>query len=139
MLALFEERARGLRKYIFELMTQKQTELEIIREEFKPRYEYLKERRAKGQISEDQYRQMIDRLSKEESDRKLDTELAIAELEQRMEEEMHIGQVGARAEAEMRLREKQVKEKEYVLEVLKEQHQGNETIQRYLSKEQKDA
>ena len=34
MLALFEERAKGLRKYIFDLMTQKQTELELIKEEF---------------------------------------------------------------------------------------------------------
>jgi hypothetical protein len=45
MLALFEERAKSLRKYIFELMTQKQTELELIREEFRPRFELLKERR----------------------------------------------------------------------------------------------
>ena len=36
MLALFEERSRGLRKYIFDLMTQKQGELELIKEEFQP-------------------------------------------------------------------------------------------------------
>ncbi len=58
MLALFEERAKSLRKYVFELMTQKQTELELIREEFLPRFEILKERRQKGLIPNDEaYRQ----------------------------------------------------------------------------------
>lgn len=50
MLALFEERAKSHRKYVFDLMTQKQTELELIREEFRPRYDLLKERRQRGEI-----------------------------------------------------------------------------------------
>jgi hypothetical protein len=54
MLALFEERAKDLRRYVFELMTQKQTELELIREEFRPRYDLLKEKRAKGYITSDE-------------------------------------------------------------------------------------
>ena len=53
MLALFEERAKALRKYVFDLMTHKQTELELIREEFRPRFEIIKERRQKGLISSD--------------------------------------------------------------------------------------
>ena len=53
MLALFEERAKGLRKYVFDLMGQKQTELELIREEFRPRFEILKDRRQKGLIPND--------------------------------------------------------------------------------------
>ncbi len=57
MMALFEERAKGLRKYIFDLMSQKQTELELISEEFKPLYEFLKDRKAKGLISDEGYRQ----------------------------------------------------------------------------------
>jgi len=82
MLALFEERAKALRKYVFELMTQKQTELELIREEFRPRYDILKERRQKGLISNDEaYRQQVEKLSKEESERRLDIDLAIGELE----------------------------------------------------------
>jgi len=82
MLALFEERAKSLRKYVFELMTQKQTELEMIREEFRPRFELLKERRQKGLISnDDNYRQQVEKLSKEESDRRMDVEIAIGELE----------------------------------------------------------
>jgi len=56
MLALFEERAKGLRKYLFDLMTQKQTELELIKEEFRPRFELLKERRQKGLLTDEQYR-----------------------------------------------------------------------------------
>lgn len=82
MLALFEERAKSLRKYVFELMTQKQTELEMISEEFRPRFDLLKERRQKGLISnDDNYRQQVEKLSKEESDRRMDVEIAIGELE----------------------------------------------------------
>ena len=89
MLALFEERAKSLRKYVFELMTQKQTELEMIREEFRPRFELLKERRQKGLISnDDNYRQQVEKLSKEESDRRMDVEIAIGELEQKAEEDL---------------------------------------------------
>jgi len=82
MLALFEERAKSLRSYVFDLMTQKQTELELIREEFRPRFDILKERRQKGLIKDDDsYRTLVEKLSKEESDRRLDVEISIGELE----------------------------------------------------------
>ena len=56
MLALFEERAKSLRKYVYELMGQKQTELELIREEFRPRYEMVKDMRRRGVINEETYK-----------------------------------------------------------------------------------
>jgi hypothetical protein len=89
MLALFEERAKGLRRYVFELMSQKQTELELIREEFRPRYDLLKEKRTKGLITSDNdYQELVSRISKEENDRRVDVEIAIGEMEQKMEEEL---------------------------------------------------
>jgi hypothetical protein len=105
MLALFEERAKSLRKYVFELMTQKQTELEMIREEFRPRFELLKERRQKGLISNDDiYRQQVEKLSKEESDRRMDVEIAIGELEQKAEEDLQLLGIQARARGEEALK-----------------------------------
>ena len=100
-----EERAKSLRKYVFELMTQKQTELEMIREEFMPRFELLKERRQKGLISNDEnYRQQVEKLSKEESDRRMDVEIAIGELEQKAEEDLQLLGIQARARGEEALK-----------------------------------
>ena len=90
MLMIFDQRAKGLRKYVFDLMTQKQTELELIREEFAPRYELLKEKRARGQIGEEAYRDMVEKLGREEAERRVDVEIEMGELEQKMEEEMGI-------------------------------------------------
>ncbi len=91
MLALFEERAKDLRRYVFELMTQKQTELELIREEFRPRYDLLKEKRAKGILTSDEdYRQLVEKINKEEGDRRIDVEISIGEMEQKMEEDLQL-------------------------------------------------
>lgn len=62
--------------------------MELIREEFRPRYDILKERRQKGLITDAIYRAKVEELTNEESQRKLDTELTIGELEQHIEEEL---------------------------------------------------
>lgn len=90
MLALFEERAKGLRRHVMDMMGQKQTELELIREEYRPRFEGLKDRRAKGLVSEQAYKSMVEELTKEEAAKKVDVEIAMGELEQKMEEELQL-------------------------------------------------
>jgi hypothetical protein len=138
MLALFEERAKSLRKYVFELMTQKQTELEMIREEFRPRFELLKERRQKGLISnDDNYRQQVEKLSKEESDRRMDVEIAIGELEQKAEEDLQLLGIQARARGEEALKVRQTREKQLMIDMLKDKGIGNETVNGYLDKEKR--
>jgi len=138
MLALFEERAKSLRKYVFELMTQKQTELEMIREEFRPRFELLKERRQKGLISnDDNYRQQVEKLSKEESDRRMDVEIAIGELEQKAEEDLQLLGIQARARGEEALKVRQTREKQLMIDMLKAKGIGNETVNCYLDKEKR--
>ena len=39
---LFEERARALRVFMLDLLTQKQVELEMLKEEYEPQKEFLR-------------------------------------------------------------------------------------------------
>lgn len=55
MQALFDERANALRKFIYELMKQKQHELQDLKEEFDPLREMLRQRRANNLIREDDF------------------------------------------------------------------------------------
>ena len=138
MLALFEERAKGLRRYVFELMTQKQTELELIREEFRPRYDLLKEKRAKGILtSNEDYRQLVEKINKEEGDRRIDVEISIGEMEQKMEEDLQLIAIQAKQRAEEALKERQTKERQMMIDMLIEQtNPDNEIVQQYLKREQ---
>lgn len=138
MLALFEERAKGLRRYVFELMTQKQTELELIREEFRPRYDLLKEKRAKGILTSDEdYRQLVEKINKEEGDRRIDVEILIGEMEQKMEEDLQLIAIQAKQRAEEALKERQTKERQMMIDMLIEQtNPDNEIVQQYLKREQ---
>lgn len=138
MLALFEERAKDLRRYVFELMTQKQTELELIREEFRPRYDLLKEKRAKGILTSDEdYRQLIEKINKEEGDRRIDVEISIGEMEQKMEEDLQLIAIQAKQRAEEALKERQTKERQMMIDMLIEQtNPDNEIVQQYLKREQ---
>jgi hypothetical protein len=130
MLALFEERAKGLRKYVFDQMGQKQTELELIREEFKPRFELLKQKRQKGLIPNDEaYRVQVEALTKQESERRVDAEIAIGELEQKMEEDLQLMAAHAKNKAEEALKERQTKERQMMLDLLMQHtHAENKTV-----------
>eukprot|EP00347_Sterkiella_histriomuscorum_P024400 403331247 len=138
MVALFEERARGLRKYIFSLMTQKQTELELIREEFNPQYDFLRDRKAKGLITESQYKEMMAKLHDEENERRIDCEIQLKELEQKMEEELMIQAVNNKNEAEQAFKDRQSDEKLKMIDYLISKNQGNDAIRQYLEKEKKN-
>ncbi len=138
MLALFEERAKDLRRYVFELMTQKQTELELIREEFRPRYDLLKEKRARGLLtSDDDYRSLVEKINKEEGDRRIDVEISIGEMEQKMEEDLQLIAIQAKQRAEEALKERQTKERQMMIDMLMAQtNPDNEIVQQYLKREQ---
>jgi hypothetical protein len=47
MNSLFEERAKALRRFILELLTQKQNSLLLLNEEIEPQKELLRQKRAK--------------------------------------------------------------------------------------------
>lgn len=56
MQSLFDERAGALRKFIYELMKQKQRDLQDLKEEYEPLREVLRQRKANGLISDDDYK-----------------------------------------------------------------------------------
>jgi hypothetical protein len=135
MLALFEERAKQHRKYVFDLMTQKQTELELIREEFRPRYELLKERRQRGDIANDEtYRSMVEKLSKEESERRADVEIDLNDTDQALQDALAVLAIKGKSQAEQALKDRQVKERQAMLELIK-QNGGNDYVSRQVDKE----
>jgi hypothetical protein len=84
MNAMFAERTKGLKKLLFELMGQKQGEYELIRSEFEPQYAFLKDKKLKGLLDTDDYKQRIERLTEEESERKMDAEIEFAEKEENL-------------------------------------------------------
>lgn len=56
MQSLFDERAGALRKFICELMKEKQRDLQDLKEEFEPMREVLRQRQANNLISDDDYK-----------------------------------------------------------------------------------
>jgi uncharacterized membrane protein len=103
--------------------------LELIREEFRPRYDLLKEKWAKGQIASDEdYHLLVEKVNKEEGDRRIDVEIAIGEMEQKMEEDLQMIAIQAKAKAEEALKERQTKERQVMLDLLMEQTQPENEI-----------
>lgn len=56
MQSLFDERASALRKFICEMMKEKQRDLQELKEEFDPMREVLRQRQANNLISDDDYK-----------------------------------------------------------------------------------
>jgi hypothetical protein len=84
MNSMFAERSKILKKMLFEMVTQKQGEYELIGAEFEPQYAFLKDKKSKGLIAVDDYKARLEKLAEEESDRKMDVEIEYAEKEQRL-------------------------------------------------------
>jgi len=84
MNAIFAEKTKVLKKLVYELLAQKQGEYEQIRAEFEPQYAFLKEKKAKGLIAGEDYKKALEKLSEEESERKMDVEIEFNEKEQEL-------------------------------------------------------
>ncbi len=120
-------------------MLQKQTQFELIREEYLPRYKLFKDYKEKGLISSEQaYYSQLDALREEENTKKLDIELQINEMEHKLEEELDVQAVQARTQAEGALRTRQARERAIILELLQQQNQGNDSIIQYLMNERRE-
>jgi len=63
------------------MLLQKNHEIDLVREQYKPQYEWLKEQKSKGLLSDTDYKRMVEKLAEEESDQRMDIELASAERE----------------------------------------------------------
>ena len=98
MNALFEEKQKALRKHMFELMMQKQADLEDVRQEYDLQRDLLKRRKGNGLVSDEEYSAAMDRLNKEEHEKKTDIEIAYAEKEAEIKEELEKAKLEAENE-----------------------------------------
>jgi len=82
MNSLFQERANALRKFMYELMMQKQRELDDLKEEYEPQRQLLQQRKEAKLISDEDYAQQLERINQEEHDKKNDIEIEFGEKEE---------------------------------------------------------
>jgi len=95
---LFEERARALRVFMLELLTQKQQELDLLREEFEPQKEFLRQKRVKNLIGLDEFTSALERITVEETERGQDIEIMYADKEKSIKDELELLKLQADAE-----------------------------------------
>jgi hypothetical protein len=81
MNSIFQERADALRNFVFELMKQKQRDLDDLRDEYEPQRELLRKRKADSLIGEEDYRAKFEALNQEEHEKKQDIEIQYADKE----------------------------------------------------------
>ncbi len=55
MNSLFEERAKALRRFILEILTQKQNDLLLLSQEIGPQKELLRQKRAKLLMTQEEF------------------------------------------------------------------------------------
>jgi len=107
MNSMFTARSKVLKKMLFEMMTQKQGEYELIGAEFEPQYAFLKDKKSKGLIAANDYKARLEKLSEEESDRKMDIEIEYGEREQRLQDEVERLRLEKEASLKGELKQKQ--------------------------------
>jgi len=87
---LFEERAKALRQFMLELLTQKQQEFDLLHDEYEPQKEFLRQKRVKNLLSMDEFTAALERLTVEETERHQDIEIAFADKEKEIKEELEM-------------------------------------------------
>lgn len=98
MNSLFEERSKALRRAIFELMNQKQTEMEMLREELEPQKELLRQKHKQGLITEGEMKDALQKLLDEENERTTDIEIEFSDKEKALQDELEVLRLEAEAE-----------------------------------------
>lgn len=79
---------------------------------------------------------MVEKLSKEESERRADVEISLNDTDQALQESLALLAINGKAQAEQALKDKQVKERQAMLELLKQNGGGvNEFVARQVEKE----
>jgi hypothetical protein len=66
---LFEQRAKALRSFMVDLMSQKNNELELLKDEYEPQKEFLRNKRVKNLIGLDEFTAALERLTVEETEK----------------------------------------------------------------------
>ncbi len=69
MNSLFEERARALRLFMLDMLTQKQQEFDDLVDEFEPQKELLRQKRVKNLLTLEEFTAALERITVEETER----------------------------------------------------------------------
>jgi len=140
MNALFDERSRALRKYMFELLAQKAIDLEDLSQEFEPQKELLRSKRQKGLIDEDQFTREMERLNTDMAERKLDLDIEYSDKEKAVTEELEKIKIEAETEQRKILKDRQTQEKLVMFKQLMEATgEENASVKAYLQKQMNDS
>lgn len=140
MQSLFDERANALRKFIYELMKEKQRDLQDLKEEYEPLREMLRQRQANGLISDEDYRNHMERLNKEEHDKRMDIEILYSDKEAAANEELEKARLDAENEQKKVLKDRQTQEKLIMFnEMMKSMDPGENQMKQYLEMQKRDA
>ncbi len=75
MNSLFEERARALRLFMLDMLTQKQQEFDDLVDEFEPQKELLRQKRVKNLLTLEEFTAALERITVEETERHQDIEI----------------------------------------------------------------
>jgi hypothetical protein len=137
MNSMFTARSKVLKKMLFEMMTQKQGEYELIGAELEPQYAFLKDKKSKGLIAANDYKARLEKLSEEESDRKMDIEIEYGEREQRLQDEVERLRLEKEASLKGELKQKQNIERRTALQELQRLHADQSTMAKYLKDQEK--
>lgn len=87
---LFEERAKALRQFMLELLTQKQQEFDMLVEEYEPQKEFLRQKRVKNLLTLDEFTGALERMTVEETEKHQDIDIAYADKEKAIKEELEM-------------------------------------------------
>ena len=104
--------------------------MQDLKEEFEPLQEVLRQRKANNLISEDDYKSQMERLNKDEHDRRMDIEIQYADREQECQEELEKQRIEAESEQKKVLKDRQTQEKLIMFnEMIKNMDDGDQMKQ----------
>jgi len=139
MNALFEERAKALRKHMAELLLQKQGEIDDLRMEYGMQKDNLRKMKADGLIGDQDYENQMEVLNKEEHDKKMDIEIAYADKEAEINEDLEKAKLEAEAEQKRMLKDRQTEEKVAMFKKMMDSMDENDEMKKYLEQQTREA
>jgi hypothetical protein len=131
---LFEERAKALRAFMLELLTQKQQDFDLLREEYEPQKEFLRQKRVKNLIGLDEFTAALERITVEETERHQDIEIHYADKEKAIKDELEMLKLQADAEQMKLLKDRQTKERVLMFSELMKTMDESDQMKNYLKK-----
>lgn len=134
MNGLFEERAKALRQFMLDLLTEKQAEFDMLIEEYEPQKEFLRQKRVKRLLTLEEFTAALERITVEETEKHQDIEIAYADKEKEIKQELELLKLQADTEQMKVLKDRQTKEKVLMFNELMKNMDNNDQMKIYLNK-----